>query len=103
MTSLLTYNFVAKSPEHPDEILARDNGAASESSVDEHAADQYVAWVRNRLAPAFHVFQAQLDCLTNIGERFFDGFSLRIAALKRRTNHNVPAVVFVPLQKNLEI
>jgi hypothetical protein len=86
VTSRLPYDCVAKFPKRSDKLLTREN------------------WqLRAHRVTSTLPINTLPDSFADIGESLFDGLSLRVAALEQRTNHYVPAVVFIPLQKDFEI
>ena len=88
---------------HSDIAKLSESANSWGSSRDDDASNQHIVRIRDFFAPAFHVFEADVDCFTDIGEGFGQRFALRIAAGNERTNHDISDVVFVGFEKDFEI
>jgi len=74
-----------------------------DSSSYNNAANQNFTRIGKLFAATLHVFQNQFDRFPDVGERFGDRLSLRVASGKRRANDHVAAILRIRFKKDLEI
>jgi hypothetical protein len=102
VTAFLAHSNVAKLSQSGSSQRPKRR-AASGSSGDDNASDQHIVRVRNFFAAAFHILEAKVYSLADIGKGLGHCFALRIAAGNGRANHDVTAVVLVGFEKDFEI
>jgi hypothetical protein len=76
---------------------------ASGSSSYDDTAHEHFRRIWKLFASALHIFQAEFDGFANIGKRFGDRLTLRIAPRDRRASYDIPSVALIGLKEDFVV